>query len=114
MLLHSGRSSDALSFAQAWLNRELEFGGVRGGTTFKTPSERPLSADVFQELKTKFCLGDLAYTAALASYRLTGNSELSRQYLAIAASKNPQVAIRVVAKVMKPGASPSLSFSCIC
>jgi hypothetical protein len=107
MLLHTGRSSDALSFAQAWLANDGS-DIPKGGTIFKTPSERPLPEARAAKLK-KWSEGNIAYTAALASFRLSGDCAQSRQYLAIAAATNPQVVTRIVGKVTKPGMPDALS-----
>jgi len=110
MLLKCNRPADALSFVQNWIAPEHLGSGVspdRGGCVFKTPSKAPLSA-VRVEALGKWCKADMAYTAALAAYKLWGDCELARQYLHIGAAKNPFVLIKILAKVDQPREPNSL------
>ncbi|TFK93914.1 hypothetical protein K466DRAFT_580545 [Polyporus arcularius HHB13444] len=101
VLLQAGRTADALSFAQVWLNlpRDVDW-PPRGGCTFEPPSKTPLSAAASEEHKYSPC--SLLYTAALASYKLWGDCDVSRQYLSVAAKANPHILVRILAKVEQP------------
>ncbi|CDO74022.1 hypothetical protein BN946_scf185043.g72 [Trametes cinnabarina] len=107
ILLQAGRTADALSFAQAWLDDARLDPDIccppRGGCTFEPPSRAPLSRD-FIEKNKKNGPGSMLYTAALASFKLWGDCELARQYLRLAASVNPYVLLKILAKVEKPKA----------
>ncbi|KAI0370235.1 hypothetical protein BV20DRAFT_305450 [Pilatotrama ljubarskyi] len=110
VLLQAGRTEQALSFAQAWLDpsKHDEYSAPpRGGCTFEPPSKTPLSQDFIKENK-EHGPGAILYTAALASFKLWGDCEIARQYLRISASVNPNVILKVLAKVDKP---KSLNFS---
>ncbi|KAI0959817.1 hypothetical protein AcW1_004533 [Taiwanofungus camphoratus] len=104
VLLKAGRSEQALSFAQAWLAPETVRVGVppeRGGCTFEPPSKEPFTEERYKKL-CKFCSAELAYTGALATFKLWGNCELARQYLSIAARNNPHVLLKILAKIEQP------------
>ncbi|OSC99218.1 hypothetical protein PYCCODRAFT_1470472 [Trametes coccinea BRFM310] len=105
ILLQAGRPADALSFAQAWLDRSRHDPDIccppRGGCTFEPPSQAPLSQEFIEQNKGR-APGSMLYTAALASFKLWGDCVLSRQYLRLAASVNPHVLLKVLAKVEKP------------
>ncbi|KAH7913337.1 hypothetical protein BJ138DRAFT_1171344 [Hygrophoropsis aurantiaca] len=103
MLLHAGRASDALSFAQNWLLPREERADIvpRGGAVFKAPCSDPLSAEQVEKL-SKRSPGSIAYSAALAAYKLWGNSALACQYLRIATSCNPTVLTKILIKADKP------------
>lgn len=99
-LLKAKRYSDALSFAQAWLDPDVQM-PERGGCAFRTPRKKPLTSAEIGRLNT-YENASLAYTAALASYRLWGDCELARQYLLFAASLNSFVLLKVLARVDQP------------
>lgn len=102
VLLKANRTADALSFAQAWLHLPKgEHTPLRGGCTFEPPSQAPLSAE-FIESNKKWGPGAILYTAALASYKLWGDCEVARQYLRVAASANPYILVRILARVEQP------------
>ena len=106
VLLKAGRTSDALSFAQAWL--DPQYSGLwppRGGCVFDPPSKTPLS-DEFVEKTKRRGPGAICYTAALASFKLWGGCELASQYLRIAANVNPHVLVKILGRVDQPSMSP--------
>lgn len=105
VLLQAGRIADALSFAQAWFEPEY-YGNwpPRGGCEFHPPSYAVLSAETVERLK-KGGHTSLLYTAALASYKLWGDSEVAKQYLHIAANVNPHVLLKILARVDPPSTS---------
>lgn len=101
LLNRQGRYSDALFFAQAWLN----LGGnadspPRGGTLFREPSYDLLSPE--SEDRFEYSIGALIYSAALAAFKLKGDCPLSQQYLRIAAKANSHVLVKVLARISKP------------
>lgn len=109
-LLHEGRWTVALDFAQKWLKKSTGDGAPmsRGGTLFGEPRREPHPPNV--EKKLEKCWGsEFIHTAAYASFKLLGDCELSRQYLRIAAKVNPFILLRVLGKITKP--STYLCFS---
>lgn len=104
-LIRDGRFADALDFAQKWLKNSLE-GGIplaRGGTDFGEPSKALYTPEV--EAKLNGCWsGEMIHTAALASFKLWGDCDLSRQYLRIAAKVNPFILLRILGKITRPSA----------
>ncbi|OCH94252.1 hypothetical protein OBBRIDRAFT_810581 [Obba rivulosa] len=77
LILKANRPADALSFTM-----RTGLPPERGGCIFKAPSKTPLSAERAKQL-SECCKADMAYTGALAAYRLWGDCELARQYLRI-------------------------------
>lgn len=107
VLLQAGRTADALSFVQAWLNLPKDvYWPPRGGCTFEAPNQALLTAEFIEQNK-KWGPASMLYTAALASFKLWGDCELARQYLRVAASANPYVFVRILAKVDRPSKSVS-------
>ena len=105
VLLQAGRVSDALSFAQAWLDPQYDSRWPpRGGCVFDPPSKTPLLDSAVEKAK-RWGPGAIYYTAALASFRLWGDCKLARQYLHISTSVFPQVLMRILAKVDRPSMS---------
>ncbi|KAI0699408.1 hypothetical protein BC835DRAFT_1304485 [Cytidiella melzeri] len=100
-LLKANRDADALSFAQAWIHREDGTSPPKGGCAFTPPSSAPLTKAQLDKLSS--CVeGAIAYTAALASFRLYGDTKLARQYLIYAASVNHNVLLKVLGRVAQP------------
>lgn len=109
-LIRDGRYSDALYFAQKWLQNTLESGVPlpRGGTDFGEPSDALYTPEI--EAKLSECWsGEMVHTAALASFKLRGDCEQSQQYLRIAAKVNPFILLRIIGRISRPSAS-SVSF----
>lgn len=105
VLIRIGRYSDALFFAQIWLHPFAHNKGgipVHGGTAFTAPSRELMSAEREEDL-SKYGDGAFLHTAALASFELWGDCPQSRQYLKAAASANPNVLLKVLACVSRPG-----------
>jgi hypothetical protein len=105
VLVRLGRYSDALFFAQIWLRPfSHDRGGIpiRGGTAFSEPSREQMLAEREQQL-SKHGDGAFLYTAALASFKLWGDCPQSRQYLKTAANANPNVLLKVLGRVSRPG-----------
>ncbi|KAI0751404.1 hypothetical protein C8Q80DRAFT_1268646 [Daedaleopsis nitida] len=101
-LLQAGRTAHALSFVQTWLSLPKDvYWPPRGGCTFEAPSQELLTAEFIEQNK-KWGPASMLYTAALASFKLWGDCELARQYLRVAASANPYVFVRILAKVDQP------------
>ncbi|EMD41039.1 hypothetical protein CERSUDRAFT_111609 [Gelatoporia subvermispora B] len=104
VLLKAGRPADALSFIQTWLQPETMRTGEppeRGGCVFKIPFKTPLSPERAEALG-EYCKADMAYSGALAAYKLWGDCELARQYLRVGARQNSYVLVKVLAKVEQP------------
>ncbi|TDL16489.1 hypothetical protein BD410DRAFT_622369 [Rickenella mellea] len=104
LLLQSGRISDALFFAQAWLTPDAFGKGIpppSGGTAFGAPSKEPLSSARENEL-AEYSDSSVVYTAAFAAFKLWGNCPLACQYLRIGASVNPHIIIKILAKSDPP------------
>ncbi|KAF8891041.1 hypothetical protein BD779DRAFT_1610723 [Infundibulicybe gibba] len=78
LLLHLGRYSDALYFAQQWLIVFMSDGRPpdRGATKFKAPSKE-LMSNQFVEGLGKYGPGGQLYTAAFASFKLWGDCPLA-------------------------------------
>jgi hypothetical protein len=97
-----GRYSDALFFAQVWLLHDRGEIPIRGGTAFSEPSRELIPTEREQKL-SKHGDGAFLYTAALASFQLWGDCPQSRQHLKTAASANPNVLLKVLGRVSRPG-----------
>lgn len=108
ILLQAGRTSDALFFAQAWLEDSIGDNGPPhlGGCDFKVPSSEQMSNDLVEKL-SKLPMDAMTYTAALASFKLFGDCPLARQYLRLGAKANPTVLMRISAKIPQPSMSLS-------
>lgn len=104
-LIRVGRVADALNFAQTWLSPFVKRTQIppKGGTDFKPPS-RELAADSREEDLQLSC-GSLLYTAALASFKLWGDSPQAQQYLRAASKSNPNILMRILGRVTRPGMS---------
>lgn len=107
ILCQAGRYSDALYFAQQWLQNQLGDGRPPplGGCDFKKPFSEPMSDALEQEM-SEFSVDYMIYTAALAAFKLYGDSPLSRQYLRMCAKLNPVILSRVLAKNERPSMQP--------
>ncbi|OBZ76530.1 hypothetical protein A0H81_03534 [Grifola frondosa] len=104
VLMKAGRSVDALSFAQAWLQPETVKTGAppkRGGCTFASPSKEPMRQERVDSL-SEWGPAEIIYTGALSSFKLWGDCELARQYLKIGARLNPHILLKILAKVDQP------------
>ncbi|KAF5326034.1 hypothetical protein D9611_000722 [Ephemerocybe angulata] len=104
-LIRDGRYGDALSFAQAWSTKSTMDTGMppkRGGTLFKKPTNKALSAAEEERLSDRWSSGELMHTAALASFKLFGDCELLRQYLRIASKVNPYILVRILGNIRRP------------
>lgn len=102
-LLAEGRYADALDFAQKWIKNSLGNGAPvpRGGTLFGKPKQT-IHPPQIEENMSKCWSGEMIHTAALASFKLMGDCDLSRQYLRIAPKVNPFILLRVLGKITKP------------
>ncbi|KAJ3505760.1 hypothetical protein NMY22_g17468 [Coprinellus aureogranulatus] len=102
-LIRDGRYADALYFAQTWLKNYLESGipMQRGGTDFKEPSRELYTPEVEEKLNECWS-GVMVHTGALASFKLWGDCDLSRQLLRIAAKVNPFILLRILGKITRP------------
>jgi hypothetical protein len=103
LLLRSGRVSDALWFVQAWMSPAADRGELirHGGTDFGKPSSDPLISSREKTL-SEFTNANLVYTAAIASFKLFGDSTASRQYLKTAANLNPIILVKILARIKPP------------
>lgn len=99
LLTMAGRHSEGLSYMQAWLEDPLC--GAAGGK--KPPFKTPLSPERVEGVShaTK---ADIPYSAALAAFHLWGDCMLARQYLLIGARLNPQVLLKILARIDRPSA----------
>lgn len=103
LLTMAGRHSEALSYLQAWLDDS------RAAPSGKTPPfKTPLSPERVEAL-SQYTKADFPYSAALAAFHLWGDCMLARQYLLIGARLNPQVLLKILAKIDRPS---MLSFFC--
>ena len=96
LLAMAGRFDEALSFAQAYI---ADPASHPDGKT--PPRQAPLTTQAMEKM-SDYTKADLLYTAALAAFRLWGDCELARQYLLIGARLNPQILLKILAKVDKP------------
>ena len=103
VLVRVGRTADALSFARNWLEK-IKSGEIpeRGGTNFSPASDDVLSTALEERLTNGYAKGEIAYTGALASFKLYGGCPLACQFLRIAAKNNPTVLMRILARVRQP------------
>ncbi|KAF8153851.1 hypothetical protein B0H34DRAFT_719357 [Crassisporium funariophilum] len=104
VLNHLGRYADALHFSQVWLGEEVTREGTsppRGGTAFESPTRDVMSATREKSL-SEWGSGAMLYSAAFAAFKLFGDCETSRQYLRIAARVNPNVLLKILARVQQP------------
>lgn len=108
ILCQAGRYSDALYFAQQWLPSNGHILKL-GGCDFKKPFSDPMP-DEEEKKMTRYCIDYMIYTAALAAFKLYGDSPLARQYLRIAAKINPVILSRILARKNRPSKCLILSF----
>lgn len=105
ILLQAGRPKDALHFSQRWLEKKTRYDGTtpkKAGCDFETkPSKAPLPQAEIDDM-TQWTPACHVYTAALAAFRLWGDCELARQYYKLGVKLNPNVMIKVLAKVGPP------------
>lgn len=103
LLLRVGRFDNALSFAQQWISDRLSGVDITvyGGTKFGKPHSIPLLASEEEKLVKHF-KDSLMYTAAYASFKLYGDCPQSRQYLRLAATINPIILVKILAKIKIP------------
>ncbi|GBE79251.1 hypothetical protein SCP_0204480 [Sparassis crispa] len=101
VLLKVGRAADTLSFVQFWLEDSDDRSSPRGGCEFVAPSRAAMDAARVESL-SKWCMGAMAYSGALAAYTLWGDCLLARQYLRIGAKVNPHVLMKILGKVEQP------------
>ena len=109
ILIRCGRHADALYFAQQWLSEEVRNTGkalTLGGCNFGPP-QNELSESISDESSLRWASCEMLYTAALASFKLFGDIPISRSYLEMAATSNPHVLLKILARVKKPRAFPS-------
>lgn len=102
-LIRVGRLADALYFAQTWLSPGPADRGedpLKGGTDFKAPSRDPMTEARAKRLESD--CGSLLYTAALASFKLWGDSLQAQQYLRAASKANPNILMRILGRVTRP------------
>lgn len=102
-LCHAKRYSDALWFAQVYLDYSLGTYPEGGGLPFKNPRRDIYPTDEESWERLTFTKCSLSYTAAYASFKLWGDCEASRQYLQIAAEGCRHVLVKILAKIKKPG-----------
>ncbi|KAI0092824.1 hypothetical protein BDY19DRAFT_983379 [Irpex rosettiformis] len=116
-LLKSKRYSDALSFAQTWIEYEGHPEPPRGGCIFldkdyTPPKPEPLTEEEYNSLSSnKWMPAAFLYTAALATFRLWGDKqgeegekgrEMAKQYLINAARLNSHVMLKVLGRIDQP------------
>lgn len=107
LLAIAGRYEQALSYSQEWIE---ESSAQPDGK--RVPSNTPLTPQKVAKL-CNFHKADILYSAALAAFRFWGDCELARQYLYIGARLNPQILLKILAKVDRPSAPCApLSASC--
>jgi hypothetical protein len=102
-LLAEGRWADALDFAQKWIKNSLGSGEPmpRGGTLFGKPKQTVHPPQI-EEKMSQCWSAEMIHTAALASFKLLGDCDLSRQYLRVAPKVNPFILLRVLGKITQP------------
>lgn len=103
-LIRVGRLEDALYFAQTWLSPGPADRGetpLKGGTDFKAPSRDAMTDGRAKDLES-YC-GSLLYTAAMASFKLWGDSLQAQQYLRAASKANQNILMRILGRVTRPG-----------
>ena len=71
----------------------------------------PLTDEQVEQFSTGEYSADLFYSAALAAFKVRGNSMLARQYLYIGARLNPHILLRLLAKMHQPRSYPLQSLS---
>ena len=104
-LATSGRYEQTLRYAQAWIEDDASHPDGKA-----SPSQEPLTAERIEAFTArKWTKAEYFYSSALAAFRLWGDCELARQYLYIGARLNPQILIRIMAKVKKPRKWPYAS-----
>ena len=97
LLVQAGRYKEAVSCSQFW----IKHGEV--GVDFSTPPDKtPLSQKMVREHWTK---ADTMYSAALAAFCYWGDCLLARQYILIAVRLNPQILLKILAKIDRPSES---------
>ena len=105
ILLQAGRNKDALHFSQRWLEKKTRHDGTspqKAGCDFETePSKTPLSRAEIDDM-TEWTPACHMYTAAFAAFKLWGDCELARQYYKLAIKLNPNVMIKILARVTQP------------
>ncbi|KAG2006119.1 hypothetical protein CC2G_002464 [Coprinopsis cinerea AmutBmut pab1-1] len=102
-LIRNKRYADALSFAQQWIAPDRKRTPPRGGTIYSPPNPKPYTPEEEKGLgQYKKCFCDLMHTAALASFKLYGDCEQSRQYLRVAAASNPHILVKILGKKTRP------------
>jgi len=107
LLCHTGRYTDALYFAQFFM--DVRVGRIDrnnlppgGGTKFLQPRMDMYTPEEQEELSDLF-EATIPYTAALASFKLWGDTEQARMYLRLAAGLNPKVLVKLLGRIRKPG-----------
>ncbi|KAF7305414.1 MYND-type domain-containing protein [Mycena chlorophos] len=96
VLIHAGRTADALYFTQSWL--EANRNGTPKGKPLKfaPPRLTPMSSKLLKRVG-EWVNVQFVHSAALATFMLDGDSELARQYLHLAV-QYPAVLIKVLGK----------------
>ncbi|KAK1216291.1 hypothetical protein PQX77_021078 [Marasmius sp. AFHP31] len=106
LLCQVERYSDALYFAQFFM--DVGVGRIdkddlpAGGGTNCLPPRNDLYASEEQETLSEFFEATILYTAALASFKMWGDTEQARMYLRLAAGLNPKVLVKLLGRVRRP------------
>ncbi|KAJ6506845.1 hypothetical protein C8R45DRAFT_970713 [Mycena sanguinolenta] len=102
MLIRTGRFADALFFCQLLIQLS-ESGGIpmRGGTTFKPPSDKLLNPET-EAKYAKIAPCAMVHNAALAAFKLWGRSPQASQLLRIAARTNPDILAKIIGRRARP------------
>ncbi|KAJ6454130.1 hypothetical protein C8R45DRAFT_944721 [Mycena sanguinolenta] len=106
MLIRTRRFADALFFSQLQIQNTDEHGEPlvtlpRGGTIFKAPSDELLSPEIEEKYATT-APSTMAYTAALAAFKLWGRSPQTSQLLRIAVRTNPAILAKIIGRRTQP------------
>lgn len=106
LLCRAKRYDDALYFCQVFIDifvSRLSLSDLPpgGGTQF-LPPRRDLYTENEQE-KLDLHESTILYSAALATFRMSGDCPESRMYLRAAAKANPTVLMKILRKSKKPG-----------
>ncbi|KAL0063864.1 hypothetical protein AAF712_009217 [Marasmius tenuissimus] len=106
LLCQVERYSDALYFAQFFMDirvGRIDKGDLPagGGTNF-LPPRNDLYSPEEQEKLSEFFEATILYTAALASFKMWGDTEQARMYLRLAAGQNPKVLVKLLGRVRRP------------
>lgn len=106
LLLKAGRYAEALRLCQYWLDPNLveqSHWHKRLQWHMEPPSMEPLDdAIIIYNQRYESEGACELFNAALAAFRMHGDCELARQCLRVGTEVNPQIMLRVLARVERP------------